>query len=195
MSDRAQDLVRRLFDAINGQEYEALPEVVSPDYVYRAPGEEVRGVEGLRGVLAAYHRGFPDLELVIDDMFGGGDRVATAFTFNGTHLGELMGVPATGRRVSVSGTIHSRAKEGRIVEEFELLDLATMYRQLGLVEGEERDADPDGLRSRPSIEQQTHEHQGSLREKHEQGADVEARLVLQRNDQDTDRQCQRRQDL
>ena len=46
---------------------------------------------------------------------------------------ELMGRAATGKRVSVRGTIRSRTREGRIVEEFELLDLATMYQQLGLV--------------------------------------------------------------
>ena len=69
-------------------------------------------------------------------MFGAEDRVATAFTFTGTHLGELMGVPATGKRVSVHGTIHSRVDGGRIVEEWELLDLATMYQQLGLAEGQ-----------------------------------------------------------
>ena len=135
MSDHAQNLVRRLFDAINGREYDALSDLVDPEYVYRSPGEEIRGIDGLRELLAAYHCGFPDLELVIEDMFGAGDRVATSFTFNGTHLGELMGVPATGKRVSVHGTIHSRAQGGRIVEEFELLDLATMYRQLGLAEG------------------------------------------------------------
>ena len=133
MSNRPQDLVRRLFEAINGQEYDALPDLISPDYVYRTPGEELRGVEGLRGLLEAYHRGFPDLRLSIEDIFGAGDRVATTFTFKGTHLGELMGVPPTGKRVAVRGTIHSRTREGRIVEEFELLDLATMYQQLGLV--------------------------------------------------------------
>jgi steroid delta-isomerase-like uncharacterized protein len=135
MSHPAQDLVRRLFDAINHQDYEALPDLVDPQYVYRAPGEEMRGLAGLESLLAAYRRGFPDLELLIDDMFGDRDRVATAFTFTGTHLGELMGVPATGKRVSVHGTMHSRVEGGRIVEEWELLDLATMYQQLGLAEG------------------------------------------------------------
>lgn len=137
MSEHAQDLVRRLFHAINHRAYDALPDLVHPEYVYRAPGEELRGIGALRELLAAYHRGFPDLELVIEDIFGAGDKVATAFTFNGTHLGDLMGVPATGRRVSVHGTLHSRAQGGRIVEEFELLDLATMYEQLGLGAGEE----------------------------------------------------------
>ena len=136
MSAQAQNLVRRLIDAINRQDYHALQDLVAPDYVHRTPGEELRGAEALQGLLTAYHRGFPDLELVIDDIFGAGDRVATAFTLNGTHLGELMGVPATGRRMSVHGTIHSRVKDGRIVEEWELLDRASMYRQLGLVDGQ-----------------------------------------------------------
>ena len=136
MSTKAQTLVRRLFDAINRQDYTALPDLVDPDYVYRTPGEELRGVAGLQGLLTAYHQAFPDLELVIDDMFGAGDRVATAFTFNGTHLGELMGVPATGRRVSVHGTIHSHVEGDRLVEEWELLDRATMYQQLGLADGQ-----------------------------------------------------------
>ena len=135
MSHQAQDLVRRLIGAINYQNYEALPDLVDPEYVYRAPGEELRGLAGLESLLTAYRQGFPDLELVIDEMFGDEDRVATAFTFTGTHLGELMGVPATGKSVSVHGTIHSRVDGGRIVEEWELLDLATMYVQLGLAEG------------------------------------------------------------
>ncbi len=135
MSDQAHTLVRRLFEAINRKDYAALPDLIAPGYVYRAPGEEVRGVAGLEGLLTMYHRGFPDLELTIDDMFGSGGRVATAFSFTGTHLGEMMGVPATGRRVSVHGTIHSRVEHGRIVEEWELLDLATMYQQLGETRG------------------------------------------------------------
>lgn len=136
MTDLAQGLVRRLFDAINSQNLDVLPELIDPDYVFRAPGEELRGVDGLAGLLSAYHHGFPDLKLTIDDMFGDGERVATAFTFSGTHRGELMGVPATGRSVSVRGVIHSRVQRGRIVEERELLDLATMYEQLGLGAGE-----------------------------------------------------------
>lgn len=43
-----------------------------------------------------------------------------------------MGLPATGRSVSIHGTIHSRVEGGRIVKEWELMDLATMYEQLGM---------------------------------------------------------------
>ena len=149
MSTQAQDLVHRLICAINRQDYDALKDLIDPAYVYRAPGEELRGAAGLQGLLTAYHRAFPDLEIVIDDMFGTEDRVATAFTFNGTHLGELMDVPPTGKRVSVHGTIHSRVQGGRLVEEWELLDLATMYQQLGLVGSEALPPyRPSGERSR-----------------------------------------------
>ncbi len=135
MSTDAQNLVRRLFEAINRQEYDALQDLVDPSYVYRTPGEELRGLAALEGLMRAYRQGFPDLELVIEDMFGAEDRVATTFTFNGTHRGELLGVPATGRRVTIQGVIHSRMEDGRLVEEWELLDLATMYQQLGLADG------------------------------------------------------------
>jgi steroid delta-isomerase-like uncharacterized protein len=135
MSTHAQGLVHRLIQAINDQDHGALQELVAADYVHRTPGEERTGVEALRELLIVYRRAFPDLELVIDDMFGDAGRVATVFTLNGTHLGELMGVPGTGARVSVRGVIHSRVESGRIAEEWELLDLAGLYRQLGLAEG------------------------------------------------------------
>ena len=95
-------VVRRLIDAINRQDSEALRDVIHPDYVYRAPGEELHGIGGLEGLLSAYRQGFPDFEIVIDDVFGDEDRVAILFTFTGTHLGELMGVPPTGESVSVN---------------------------------------------------------------------------------------------
>jgi steroid delta-isomerase-like uncharacterized protein len=130
-----QQIVRRLIEEVlNTQDYSVLPDLLHDEYVYRTPGEELVGAEALRGLFAIYHTAFPDLNLHIDDMFGAGDRVATAFTLTGTHDGEMMGMPATGRRVSVHGIIHSRVREGRICEEWELLDEATLLRQL---EGEE----------------------------------------------------------
>ncbi len=127
-----QQVVRRLIDeGLNGKDYSVLPELLHDDYVYRTPGEELIGAEALEGLFRMYHTAFPDLRVRVDDMFGGGDKVATTFTLSGTHKGELMGVPATGRQVSVHGIIHSRVAGGRIAEEWELVDMATMYQQLG----------------------------------------------------------------
>lgn len=62
MPTDAQDLVRRLIAAINGQDYDALPDLVAPDYVYRTPGEELRGVVGPRLLL---DRAFDGLDLLV----------------------------------------------------------------------------------------------------------------------------------
>lgn len=126
-----QQIVRRLIEQVlNGRDYSVLPALLHDDYVYRTPGEELVGAEALRGLFSMYHAAFPDLHLRIDDMFGEADRVATAFTLTGTNDGELMGMPPTGRRVSVHGIIHSRVRKGRIAEEWELLDEAALFRQL-----------------------------------------------------------------
>lgn len=130
-----QTTVRRLIEEVlNGRDYSVLPELLHENYVYRAPGEELRGVEALQGLFHTFHVAFPDLALEIDDMFGAGDRVATAFTLTGTHRGPMMGMPATGRSVSIHGIILSRLREGRIVEEWELVDFSTLMQQLGPVD-------------------------------------------------------------
>ena len=126
-----QQVVRQLIDEVlNAQDYSMLPHLLHDEYRYRTPSEEFVGAEALRDLFRMYHAAFPDLQLHIDDMFGEGERVATAFTLTGTHDGEMMGLPATGRSVSVHGVIHSRVRDGRIVEEWELLDEATLLRQL-----------------------------------------------------------------
>ncbi len=132
-----QTVVRRLIeDVLNGRDYSVLPEVLHDDYVYRAPGEQLRGRAAVQGLFSTLHSAFPDLLLRIDDMFGEGERVATAFTLTGTHQGEMMGLAPTGRPVSIHGIIHSRVRDGRIVEEWELLDFATLMRQLDTAEGQ-----------------------------------------------------------
>ncbi len=129
----AQALVRRLIEeVINGQNYTVLPELVHEDYVYRAPGEELKGPASLQALFDGYRAAFPDLHVRIDDAFGDGDRVATTFTLTGTHAGPLFDMPATGRSVSVDGIVHSRVKDGRIVDEWELIDMAALMHQLGV---------------------------------------------------------------
>lgn len=126
-----QQIVRTLIErAINAQDYSVLPDLLHDDYVFRTPGEELVGEEALRGLFRMYHAALPDLHVRIDDMFGDGDRVATSFTLSGTHDGALMGTPPTGRRVSVRGVIHSRLRDGRIEEEWEILDESALVQQL-----------------------------------------------------------------
>lgn len=128
-----QAVVRRLIEeVINGQDYGRLSDLLHEEYVFRAPGEELSGACALQALFTGYRKAFPDLHVRIDDMFASHDRVATTFTLTGTHTGPFMGLPATGRAVTVDGIVLSRVQEGRIVDEWELIDVAGLMEQLGI---------------------------------------------------------------
>lgn len=128
-----QAVVRRLIEeVINGQDYGRLSDLLHEEYVFRAPGEELSGAAALQALFTGYRKAFPDLHVRIDDMFASHDRVATTFTLTGTHTGPFMGLPATGRAVAVDGIVLSRVQEGRIVDEWELTDVAGLMEQLGI---------------------------------------------------------------
>lgn len=135
MSESNELLVRRLVEAvINGRDYSTLQDLLHPSYVYRSPSEEYRGPQGLEGLFTAYHSAFSDLNLTIDDLFSTDARVAMSFTITGTHDGEMMGIPPTGKSVSVNGIILSTIEDGRIVEEWEIIDQIALFKQLGLMD-------------------------------------------------------------
>jgi predicted ester cyclase len=67
----------------------------------------------------------------IDQQFTEGDYVATRFTISGTHEGDLMGTPATGRNVEFTGITISRCENGRIAEEWEISDTVSLLGQVG----------------------------------------------------------------
>ena len=134
MSEANETVLRRLIDeVINNGDFSVLTELVEPDYIYRSPDQELEGPEALKGLLAAYRVAFPDLNVSIDDLVNGGEKVAVSITLTGTHQGDLMGIPATGRPVNLQGMILSNFRDGRIVEEFEVLDMLAMFQQLGVV--------------------------------------------------------------
>ncbi len=134
MSEAHETVMRRFAEEIvsNG-DFSVLEKLVHPTYVFRSPGQEVQGLEGLRGVIGAHRAAFPDLKMTVEDLVVAGEKAVVSFTLTGTHEGDFMGVAATGKQVEVSGMVLSRLEHGRIVEEWEVLDQLTMLQQLGVV--------------------------------------------------------------
>ncbi len=89
------------------------------------------GVEGVKRFFEMFRDAFRDLEVSIDEIVSEEDRVAVATTVRGTHSGDLMGLAATGRRVSVTGVDIVRLEDGKIVEHRGLTDTVGLMRQLG----------------------------------------------------------------
>jgi len=126
-------VVRACFETAVRGDFAALDAILTPDYVLHAATspEDVHGAEGLKDMVEMYRSAVGGMRLTIDHQFATGDHVATRFTVRGTHAGELLGVPATGRDVTCHGITVSRCRDGRIAEEWEITDALGLLRQVG----------------------------------------------------------------
>jgi steroid delta-isomerase-like uncharacterized protein len=133
MSHPHKAVIRRFIDeAINQGNLSVLDELVHPDYVFRSPGQELLGAEALKAFFAGFRSAFPDLHLNIDELVVEGDKAVSSFTLTGTHEDEFMGIPATGNSINISGMVLSQFREGKIKEEWEVLDQLGLLQQLGV---------------------------------------------------------------
>ena len=136
MRQHNRDVIERYFgELFNQGRVELVDELLHPDYVNHSPGSAdlPRGRDGVRIVVEALRRGFPDLSFAIEDLVVGEDAVAARTTLTGTHLGDLFGIPPTGRSVRVAQMTIERFRDGRIVAHHRLTDDLSMLRQLGVL--------------------------------------------------------------
>jgi steroid delta-isomerase-like uncharacterized protein len=107
---------------------------MAPNYVlHKPPTGFSPDREGLKAILQAMHRAFPDLKMTVDAVVAEGDTVVQRRTYQGTHKGELFGIPATGKSITVSQITMSRVADGKFVEEWAETDFLGMLQQLGVV--------------------------------------------------------------
>ena len=130
-----KEIARRLAEDPWQGKLDEVVELVGDDYVAHIPGsaEPFRGKEGFREFVTTYRTGFPDGTITIDDQIAEGETVATRWTARGTNTGELMGMPATGRQVTIGGITYSRIADGKAREAWIIWDTLAMMQQLGAV--------------------------------------------------------------
>jgi steroid delta-isomerase-like uncharacterized protein len=123
-----------LEEVINQKRLERADDLVLENFVELdpLPGQE-QGREGLKGILAMLFAAFPDMHWVIDEMVAEDDNVVTRFTWTGTHGGSFMGMPATGRSVTVKGVVMDKLMGGKMAESRILMDNMGMMMQLGAI--------------------------------------------------------------
>jgi hypothetical protein len=113
-----------------------IEEVVAPDAEINSPLPlEATGAEAVKEVFAMLHRAFPDIQIAIEDLIAEDDRVVSRNHVVGTHLGEYMGLPATGKSVAYNEIFIVRFADGRIAETWGVVDIASQMKQLGLIPG------------------------------------------------------------
>ena len=104
------------------------------DFVNRSPAPgQAHDREGLTQFNLAIRAAFPDLTVTIDDLIAEGDKVVWRWSARGTQRGELMGIPPTGREVTLTGISIDRLAGGQIVERWGEIDNLGLLQQLGAI--------------------------------------------------------------
>ena len=128
-------LTQRFIDEVFNQgNLATLDELVDDGFVEH---EEFPGISadkaGLKTFVTTLRDAFPDLRFEIVAMVADGDEVWIQNISRGTHKGEWMGIPATGKSIEVQAIDRVRVRDGRMVEHWGVTDVMTMMQQLGVV--------------------------------------------------------------
>jgi steroid delta-isomerase-like uncharacterized protein len=132
MSDDARRLVARFYDGINAGNLDVIDELIADDFLER---EEFPGIsqdkDGVRQFFTIFRTAFPDMRMEAHEVVVDGDLACVRATFSGTHEGDFMGMPPSGKRFAVTGFDMVRIRDGQVIEHWGVMDAMKMMQQLG----------------------------------------------------------------
>ena len=134
MSAADEAVVRRFYEQMNNErKNELAPELFTADHRMhdpQAPCED--GPAGIAALVSVYQEGV-DGHWQIEDLFSTDDRVVVRWTGSGTHVGEVNGIPPTGKPIRVDAISIHRMADGKIAETWEVWDTLGFLQQIGVV--------------------------------------------------------------
>ena len=135
MADANKEVIQAfLEDVINEGRLERANDLVKEDFVELDPlPGQAQGREGLKAVIYGLRSAFPDMHWVVKEMVAEGEKVVTRFVWTGTHRGDFLGIPGTGRSVEVNGVVIDRLEDGKMADSRILMDTMGLMQQLGVI--------------------------------------------------------------
>lgn len=135
MPQDPESVLRAWYEQVWNQGHEeAIDELLAEDAqahgLRDVEGNTARGPARFKHVFQTFRTAFPDLHITLDEVISQRDICAVRCTVRGTHLGDSLGIPATGKRVEFTGMNFARIADGKIVEGWNNFDFATMQAQL-----------------------------------------------------------------
>ena len=125
--------VRRAIEEIwNKYNLDLIPEYYDSNFVWHTLQGDIQGLEGVKQFATMVFGGFPDFHIDIEDMVGEGDKVVVRGLFSGTHQGDFMGIPATGKKTAYPTISITRIVGGKSVENWIVNDRLGMFQQIGV---------------------------------------------------------------
>jgi steroid delta-isomerase-like uncharacterized protein len=131
MSEENKTIVRRLYEAWSSGDFDSMEQLMADDFMEHEP---LPGGDGSKTAVIAFFKAtstaFGGFTIKPDMVLGDGDLVSAFATATGTHKGEYLGVPATGRKVTVAVADYMRIKNGKVTEHWGVTDVASLMQQL-----------------------------------------------------------------
>ena len=111
---------------------ETADDIIAPDYTDHRPVGEAKGPAALKQFATAFRNAFPDLHFTLEEQLAEREKAVVRWTFTGTHKGELLGVAATGKQVTIQGATILHLSAGKITETWVFWDRMSLMEQLGV---------------------------------------------------------------
>lgn len=125
-------VVRRFIDEVFVKGHpDAVDKLVTSDFTPHSWGKMPSGIEPLKQAIRRVHAGLSDVGFKIEDMVAEDDKVAVRVTARGTHSGDFMGLPATGKEYTISETHIFHLRDGKVSDHWRDADMLGMMKQLG----------------------------------------------------------------
>ncbi|MPZ16141.1 MAG: ester cyclase [Chloroflexi bacterium] len=126
--------LRRHYNEVMEQgKLEVVDQIFAPNFVDHDEDNPTHDLAGAKQFFVMARSALPDNTTRVEDMVAEGDRVVARITVSGTHRGEFMGTPPTGRHITFPGIDIVRCAEGKIVEHWSLYDKMGLLQQLGVL--------------------------------------------------------------
>lgn len=133
-SGSSKAVVQRFRDALNAGDLDGAFEVFASNaVVHMQSAQEPLTRETFRQMGQLMLSAFTGGGATVEDMIADGGKVVSRLTFRGTHTGDLMGIPPTGRSVAIAEIVIDRIVDGQIVESWRQFDQMTLMQQLGVI--------------------------------------------------------------
>lgn len=132
MTQQNLSLASKYVETLNTQNVDLFDTFITTDYVNHNPAV-APGLQGVKEFFAGWLAAFPDTVVTMEDAFVAGDKVVGRYTYRATHRGTFVGIPATGKQVTMRSIDIWRVREGMFIEHWDELNLLEVMQQLGVV--------------------------------------------------------------
>jgi steroid delta-isomerase-like uncharacterized protein len=128
-------IVRKFFEVGPSKgDLAAADALLAPEFALHTPlPTPGPGIEAMNNVITTCRAAFHGLNVTIDDIMADRDKVTARFTARGMHKGEFMGLPPTGKAITMTGIEIFRVREGKITELWGEANLMGLMQQLGIL--------------------------------------------------------------